>query len=61
MAPVFFVSSSLACYEGTVIFTYYQTQGCDPLESEKITNSNQVSIIAPNWLFWLLLAFPELY
>nr|KAG5692605.1 hypothetical protein BaRGS_030033 [Batillaria attramentaria] len=45
VAPAFFLSLSLALYEGTVAYAFYETRGCDPLASKIITNPNQVSYI----------------
>ncbi|XP_021340045.1 sodium-dependent multivitamin transporter-like, partial [Mizuhopecten yessoensis] len=34
--------SSLAVTEGAVMFAYFQTKGCDPLEAKQLRNQNQI-------------------
>lgn len=41
-APAFLVTLCLACVEGIVAYTYFDTTGCDPLDSGKIWDPNQV-------------------
>lgn len=43
VAPGFFLSLTLAGIEGIIAYAYYDTKGCDPLESDQISNPNQVS------------------
>ncbi|KAK7090456.1 hypothetical protein V1264_010250 [Littorina saxatilis] len=61
MAPCFFLSLSMACYEGIVAFAYYQTKGCDPLASKKITNPNQVIPFTVMDIFQDLPGMPGLF
>lgn len=44
MAPLYFISLSLASYEGIIAYSYYANKGCDPYASGKISNANQVCI-----------------
>ncbi|XP_069104339.1 sodium-coupled monocarboxylate transporter 1-like [Argopecten irradians] len=40
--PGFLFTMSLAAFEGLVVFAYFYSKGCDPLESEQISNANQI-------------------
>ncbi|XP_076096449.1 sodium-coupled monocarboxylate transporter 1-like isoform X1 [Mytilus galloprovincialis] len=42
VSPVFLITVSMACFEGIVAYSYYNTLGCDPLKSKQITNPNQI-------------------
>ncbi|XP_076454438.1 sodium-coupled monocarboxylate transporter 1-like [Babylonia areolata] len=61
MAPCFMLSMTMACYEGIVAFAYYQTVGCDPLASKKITNPNQIIPFTVMDIFKSLPGMPGLF
>ncbi|XP_035825117.1 sodium-coupled monocarboxylate transporter 1 [Aplysia californica] len=42
VAPTFFVTLSIAVYEGIVAYSYYQTKRCDPFEAKQIEDPNQI-------------------
>ncbi|XP_050403134.1 sodium-dependent multivitamin transporter [Patella vulgata] len=60
-APLFFLTISVACYEGIVAYAYYQTVECDPLESDQITNPNQVIPYMVMDIFRYLPGMPGLF
>ncbi|KAK3776312.1 hypothetical protein RRG08_039898 [Elysia crispata] len=41
-APVFFITVTIATYEGIIAFSYFQTKGCDPIRSGQISEPNQL-------------------
>ncbi|XP_060556633.1 sodium-coupled monocarboxylate transporter 2-like [Ruditapes philippinarum] len=41
--PLDFIFTSILILTGLVLYAYFVTQACDPLESDKISNPNQVS------------------
>ncbi|KAK7477614.1 hypothetical protein BaRGS_00031162 [Batillaria attramentaria] len=61
VAPCFFFSLSMACYEGIVAYAYYETKGCDPLESNKISNPNQIIPFTVMDIFMSLPGMPGLF
>ncbi|XP_076435873.1 sodium-dependent multivitamin transporter-like [Babylonia areolata] len=61
MAPCFFASLSMACYEGIVAFAYHQSRGCDPLASKEITDPNQVIPFTVMDIFQSLPGMPGLF
>jgi len=42
VSPLFFITLSMAVYEGIVAYAYYENKGCDPFESKTLTNPNQI-------------------
>lgn len=60
-APVYFVSLTLAFYEGIVAFSYYDVIGCDPLKSKKIVNPNQLIPFTVMDIFQSLPGMPGLF
>ncbi|KAK7477609.1 hypothetical protein BaRGS_00031157 [Batillaria attramentaria] len=61
MAPCYLVSLSLACYEGIIAYAYYETKGCDPLASNKLSDPNQMIPLMVMDLFRSLPGMPGLF
>ncbi|KAK7477611.1 hypothetical protein BaRGS_00031159 [Batillaria attramentaria] len=61
VAPAFFLSLSLALYEGTVAYAFYETRGCDPLASKIITNPNQIIPLTVMDIFTNVPGMPGLF
>ncbi|XP_069103671.1 sodium-dependent multivitamin transporter-like [Argopecten irradians] len=49
--PAFFLTFSIATFEGLVAVAYFYTIGCDPLASGQIKNPNQIIPYMVIWLF----------
>lgn len=61
VSPAFFVTLSMAVYEGIVAYAYYQTKGCDPFESKILTNPNQIMPYTVMDIFQSLPGMPGLF
>ncbi|KAK3782992.1 hypothetical protein RRG08_058051 [Elysia crispata] len=59
--PVFFITATIATYEGIVSYAYYDTKGCDPLASRQITNPNQIVPYTVMDIFSNLRGMPGLF
>ncbi|XP_033759654.1 sodium-dependent multivitamin transporter-like [Pecten maximus] len=49
--PAFFITFSIATFEGLVAVAYFYSIGCDPLASGQIKNPNQIIPYMVIWLF----------
>ncbi|PVD18322.1 hypothetical protein C0Q70_20871 [Pomacea canaliculata] len=59
--PFFFLTLTMACYEGIISYSYYHVKGCDPLGSKKITNPNQIIPFTVMDIFQNLPGMPGLF